>query len=109
MGKKSSRGGKGVGASQTAVGGEVPVVGGRDACPCGSGRRYKACHGREAAHPSAQPAATPGARPPFAGLPGPSDINAMRELVPAATAPLKLIGEHADRTVTLTTVLPMAA
>ena len=28
---------------------DVPVVGGREPCPCGSGRRYKACHGRAAA------------------------------------------------------------
>lgn len=109
MGKKSSRVGKGVGASQTAVEGEVPVVGGRDACPCGSGRRYKACHGREAAHATAQQSEDSVSRRPFAGLPGECDIIAMRELVPAATAPLKLVGEYADRTVTLTTVLPMAA
>lgn len=30
--------------------GTVPVVGAREDCPCGSGRRYKACHGRQAAH-----------------------------------------------------------
>ena len=34
---------------------------------------------------------------------------ALRELVPSATAPLKLKGEHAGRKVTLSTVLPMAA
>ncbi|MFE9931725.1 SEC-C metal-binding domain-containing protein, partial [Streptomyces sp. NPDC005533] len=30
--------------------GEIPVVGAREPCPCGSGRRYKACHGAAAAH-----------------------------------------------------------
>ncbi|MDQ1741232.1 MAG: hypothetical protein QOE53_2884, partial [Pseudonocardiales bacterium] len=28
--------------------GDVAVVSGREPCPCGSGRRYKACHGRGA-------------------------------------------------------------
>ena len=25
---------------------EIPVVGLREPCPCGSGKRYKACHGK---------------------------------------------------------------
>ena len=108
MGKKSSRTVKAGPAK--VVDGEIPVVGAREACPCGSGRRYKACHGREAAAAAHQQAgeATVNKRP-FEGLPGETDIVAMRELVPAATAPLKLAGEHAGRTVTLATVLPMAA
>jgi hypothetical protein len=36
------------------------------------------------------------------------DLVAMREIVPAATAPLTLTGEYADRTVTAVTVLPLA-
>ena len=49
------------------------------------------------------------ARPgPFEGLASECDIVAMREIVPAASAPLTLVGEHADRVVTLVTVLPMA-
>ncbi|WP_084704212.1 DUF5926 family protein [Phaeacidiphilus oryzae] len=87
----------------------VPVVGAREPCPCGSGRRYKACHGREAAH-VAQELVTR----PFAGLPDEADWVALRELVPAATAPLRLsergrelaVGEVPS--VTLTTVLPLA-
>ncbi|MEY9859882.1 hypothetical protein ABH935_005516 [Catenulispora sp. GAS73] len=108
MGKKSSRTVKAGPAK--VVDGDIPVVGAREACPCGSGRRYKACHGREAAAAAHQQAgeATVNKRP-FEGLSGETDIVAMRELVPAATAPLKLAGEHADRTVTLATVLPMAA
>lgn len=81
---------------------EVPVVGGREPCPCGSGRRYKACHGR---HVKAVGAFT--ARP-FEGLPSEPDWVAMREFVPAGTARLTLAGVHAGRTVTLATLLPMA-
>jgi hypothetical protein len=78
-------------------------VGPRQPCPCGSGKRYKACHG-----------APGGAAPvfvarPFEGLPSECDLVALRELVPSATAPLTLVGEHADRTVRLGTLLPMAA
>lgn len=75
-------------------------VGPRQPCPCGSGKRYKACHG------------APGggdvfvARP-FEGLPGECDIVALRELVPCATAPLTIKG-HEDRTVQLCTLLPGA-
>lgn len=85
------------------VNAEVPVVGGREPCPCGSGRRYKACHGR-AAHRSAERLV----RRPFEGLPGEGDWVALREIVPAATAKLELAGEHAKREVTLATVLPLA-
>ncbi|WP_310525774.1 DUF5926 family protein [Nocardioides sp.] len=76
-------------------------VGPRQPCPCGSGKRYKACHG-----------AAGGAAPvfvsrPFAGLPGECDIIALRELVPAATVPLSV--PSTDREVRLCTLLPMAA
>lgn len=85
--------------------GNYPVVGARQPCPCGSGRRYKACHGREAAH-----AATELVRRPFEGLPNESDWVALRELVPAGTARLTLkegLPEGVPA-VTLATVLPMA-
>lgn len=90
---------------QTAAGDAVPVVGAREPCPCGSGRRYKACHGREAAH-----AVTELVRRPFEGLPGECDWVALRELVPAATVPLTLKAElpAGVPSVTLGTVLPMA-
>ena len=81
---------------------DVPVVGMREPCPCGSGRRYKACHGKAAAAAFASPAR------PFDGLASECDIVAMREIVPAATAPLVLAGDNADRKVMLVTVLPMA-
>lgn len=45
---------------------------------------------------------------PFAGLSGECDIVALRELVPAATAPLRLASAP-DRQVLLCTLLPMAA
>ena len=86
------------------VEGDVPVVGGREPCPCGSGRRYKACHGRSAAR-----AAETLVLRPFEGLAAEGDWVAMREIVPAATAPLTLVGEHAGRAATLSTVLPMAS
>ena len=77
------------------------AVGPRQPCPCGSGKRYKACHG------AAGGAASVFVSRPFEGLPGECDLVAMRELVPAATAPLTVTG--VDRTVTLCTLLPMAA
>ncbi|MFJ5547035.1 DUF5926 family protein [Streptomyces sp. NPDC093225] len=85
--------------------GEIPVVGAREPCPCGSGRRYKACHGRAAAH-----AVTELVRRPFEGLPAECDWVALRELVPAATVELPLKGGLPDGVpaVTLATVLPMA-
>jgi Family of unknown function (DUF5926)/SEC-C motif len=87
----------------TVASGEVPVVSGREPCPCGSGRRYKACHGRVAGQVAEQFVARP-----FEGLPGECDWVAMREIVPAATARLQLAGDLVGREVTLATVLPMA-
>ncbi len=104
MAKKARK--RPTGKSATMTGGDdgsVPAVGARQPCPCGSGRRYKACHGRAAA----SAAQTLVARP-FEGLTGECDWVAMREIVPAATARVRLLGEHADATVTVATVLPMA-
>jgi Family of unknown function (DUF5926)/SEC-C motif len=75
-------------------------VGPRQPCPCGSGKRYKHCHG---APGGAAPAYV--ARP-FQGLPSECDVIAMRDLVPAATAPLAL--EDSDRPVLLCSLLPSA-
>jgi hypothetical protein len=63
-------------------------------CPCGSGRRYKHCHGSGYAPP---------VRRPFEGLTGEADWVALRELVPAATATLRTPD---GRDVTLASVLP---
>jgi len=75
-------------------------VGPRQPCPCGSGKRYKACHG------AAGGAEVYVARP-FEGIASECDLVAMRELVPAATAPLQVAGS--DRVVQLCSLLPMAA
>jgi len=85
--------------SPTAVVGEVSAVGGREPCPCGSGKRYKACHGRATQSVFV-------ARP-FAGRVDETEWVALREVVPAATAPLRVLG-HEDRDVVLSTVLPLA-
>lgn len=72
------------------------ATGPREPCPCGSGKRYKACHG------------SPGGAfvsRPFEGLASERDLVALREFVPAATAPLTV----GDRSVLLATLLPMAA
>jgi hypothetical protein len=63
-------------------------------CPCGSGRRYKHCHGSSYA---------PSVTRPFEGLPGEPDWVALRELVPSATSPLTTTD---GRDVTLASVLP---
>ncbi|MFJ8586212.1 DUF5926 family protein [Streptomyces sp. NPDC093595] len=94
-----------VGARAAGADEQVPVVGAREPCPCGSGRRYKACHGRAAAQ-----AVTELVQRPFEGLAGECDWVALRELVPAATVPLHLKGGLPEGvpSVTLATVLPMA-
>jgi hypothetical protein len=66
-------------------------------CPCGSGRRYKHCHGSGYA---------PVVTRPFQGLPGEAHWVALRELVPAATAPLRT---KDGREATLASVLPGGA
>ena len=63
-------------------------------CPCGSGRRYKHCHGSGYAPPVTRP---------FEGLPGEADWVALRELVPSATATLRTTE---GREATLASVLP---
>jgi Family of unknown function (DUF5926)/SEC-C motif len=68
----------------------------RQPCPCGSGKRYKACHGSAGGAYVARP---------FAGLASERDLVALREFVPSATAPLR-VGE---RTVLLGTLLPAGA
>jgi hypothetical protein len=79
-----------------------------------SRRRHTRTEAREAAPPA------PFVGRPFAGLPAETEWVAMRELLPAATAEIRLAparaddtdlvpdGWTADRTVTVATVLPMA-
>src|SRR3954469_11900451 len=78
---------------QAAEGGINPKA----PCPCRSGRRYKHSHGSGYAPPGPRP---------FEGLPGEPDWVALRELVPAATAPLTTAD---GRDVTLASVLPGGA
>ena len=99
MGKKSRRVESSAVAVDAVDAASIPVVGGREPCPCGSGRRYKACHGR-----ASEPAIS---SRPFEGMASECDIVALRELVPSATAPLTLL-DGSGRSVTLCTVLPMA-
>ena len=75
-------------------------VGPRQPCPCGSGKRYKACHGAPGGAGDVYVAR------PFEGLPSECDVVALRELVPAATAPLTV--KDTDRAVQLCTLLPGA-
>jgi hypothetical protein len=72
------------------------AVGPREPCPCGSGKRYKACHGSAGGAFVVRP---------FEGLSWEPDLVGLREFVAAATAPLAV----GDRTVRLATLLPMAA
>ncbi|SFS84204.1 DUF5926 family protein [Saccharopolyspora flava] len=76
------------------------AVGPRQPCPCGSGKRYKACHGK------AGGAADVIVTRPFEGLAAECELVALREFVPSATATLPMRDGSA---ITLATVLPMAA
>ena len=78
-------------------------VGPREPCPCGSGERYKNCHGR------AERARVGLRNPrPFAGLPFERDLVAMREFVPSATAPVTLAHGEPFTGVLICSLLPMA-
>lgn len=96
MGKKTRRA---VGAPAIDLSVDVIEVPGRQPCPCGSGKRYKQCHGLAKAHASTELTARP-----FRGLPGEADWVAMREVVPAASAGQKT---HDGFDVLVCTVLPL--
>jgi hypothetical protein len=70
----------------------------RRPCPCGSGKRYKACHGAGDDVIVIRP---------FEGLAAECDLVAMREFLPSATAPLPL-RTPSEVPVTIATVLPGA-
>ncbi len=91
MAKKTRR----AAAAQTTTG-DNP----RRPCPCGSGRRYKACHGAGDDVIVTRP---------FAGLAAECELVAMREFLPSATAPLPTPGAPSGADVTLATVLPGAS
>ena len=71
----------------------------RRPCPCGSGKRWKACHGAGDDVIVTRP---------FAGLAAECDLVALRELLPSATAPLPL-ATPLEVPVTVTSVLPGAS
>ncbi|MGH3471752.1 MAG: DUF5926 family protein [Nocardioidaceae bacterium] len=102
---KKSRGRRAAASAGAPIGREAGhEVGPRQPCPCGSGRRYKACHG-------AVDGTTPYVVRSFEGLPGECDWIALREFVPAASASLALRpgaydGAGDDRSVVVATVLP---
>jgi hypothetical protein len=81
---------------------DIPAVGQREPCPCGSGKRYKNCHGRE------RDTDVFVARP-FEGIKGEAELVAMLELLASATCDVKLLA-HPDvpkrMKATLVTVLP---
>lgn len=74
-------------------------MGPREPCPCGSGKRYKSCHGKRA-----RARYVPR---PFEGLADEGDWIALREIVACATAPLKVASDP-DRDVLAVTLLPQA-
>ncbi len=82
-------------SERPAATGENP----RRPCPCGSGKRYKACHGAGDDVIVIRP---------FEGLAAESDLVAMREFLPSATAPLPL-RTPGPVPVTVATVLPGAS
>jgi hypothetical protein len=103
MGKNSRRAAVGATVAVLPEGAPIPVVGGREACPCGSGKRYKACHGRQLRQESTRLVTRP-----FEGLSGEGDWIALREIVPAATAAVRTTAEYGSMDVTVASVLPMA-
>jgi len=101
MAKRSRQKSSSAPATTGGSAGAEGAVGPRQPCPCGSGKRFKACHG------AAGGAADVFVARPFEGLPSECDLVALRELVPAATAPLRI--KDTDVEVQLCTILPSAA
>lgn len=99
MAKRSRAGAAADRRSAAVTSGQLDPGGPRRPCPCGSGKRYKACHGDTAAR-------SPFVSRPFAGLPAECDWVAMREFVPAATAAISLLDGHQ---ILVCSLLPMAA
>ena len=107
MGKKARQKAKAQRGSTATVDGAGAAtdgaVGPRQPCPCGSGKRYKACHGSAAGDVYVVRT--------FDGLPGECDWVALREFVPAAKVPVALKSDAFDGAakgvdVTMVTVLP---
>jgi hypothetical protein len=103
MGKKARQRTKQAQRGGTATATAEGAVGPRQPCPCGSGKRYKACHGSESGDVYVVRT--------FDGLPGECDWVALREFVPAAKAQVALQKDAFDGAakgvdVSVVTVLP---
>ncbi|HEY9333418.1 DUF5926 family protein [Kribbella sp. NPDC004138] len=103
MGKKSRQRAKNTTTTVTLDPADLVDVGPREPCPCGSGKRFKQCHGKD----RAQTADSFVVRP-FEGLPSECDLIAFREIVPSGTVQVELVGDHAGKVINLVTLLPMA-
>jgi hypothetical protein len=103
MGKKSRQRAQNTTPTVTLDPADLVDVGPREPCPCGSGKRFKQCHGKD----RAQAADTFVVRP-FEGLPSECDLIAFREIVPSGSVQVELVGDNAGKTVNLVTLLPMA-
>ncbi|WP_053732134.1 DUF5926 family protein [Nocardia sp. NRRL S-836] len=86
--------------AQNDFSGQKDGINPKQPCPCGSGKRYKVCHGAPGG------AADVIVSRPFEGLAAECELIALREFVPSAVAKLPV---KDGREVTLATVLPMAA
>jgi len=96
-----SAGSDAAGATDAAEGSRSPNP--RRPCECGSGRRWKNCHGAADADDMI-------VSRPFAGMQAETELIAMREFVPSATAPLQLADPAKDSpSIVIATVLPGAA
>jgi len=86
---------------------EIPAVGLREPCPCGSGKRYKNCHARDR-----DKEANALVVRPFEGLACEAQLVMMTEFLSSATAVLPLVSKQAvvpkGVTVTIGTLLPNA-
>lgn len=84
---------------------DIPVVGQREPCPCGSAKRYKNCHGRD------RNVDVFVARP-FEGINGEAELVAMLELLASATCEVTLRANAAipnGLKATIVTLLPGGA
>ena len=84
---------------------DIPVVGQREPCPCGSAKRYKNCHGRDRDSDVF-------VSRPFEGINGEAELVAMLELLASATCEVTLLPNSAipkGMKATVVTLLPGGA
>src|SRR5690625_5195804 len=83
----------------------IPEVGPRHPCRCGSGKRYKHCHGKAKRATGGEESCV--ARP-VEGRPTEVDWFALRKIVPAATGTGRTTEEYGSKEITVATVPPIA-